>query len=145
VELLADGQGVVTGKGVSCFETMFRTYGMRFPLKSSLGLAACSVAASLLIIVLQDGRDVRLAAPAVCLQVVILTALFFGRWPALIGSVLASLTFALFLFPPLGSLAIDDPRERAALTLFQLFSVFVAYLSPSTPPRALPGQNGPET
>jgi hypothetical protein len=54
---------------------MFGTYGTRFPLKSSLGLAACSVAASLLTIVLQDGRDVRLAAPA-CFQVVILTSLF---------------------------------------------------------------------
>lgn len=103
----------------------------RKTLKSSFGVVLCTFTAVLLSVLLTDGPEIRLAAPAICLQGVIVTALFCGRLAGLIGSAAAGLTFALWLFPPIGSLVISNPSDRVMLTLFQLTAVLAALLSPA--------------
>lgn len=103
---------------------------MRPNLKSLLGIAACIGTAVVLTIFLKDGEDVRPAAPAICLQAVIFVSVYWGRFSGIIGSIAASLTFDIFLFPPIGSMAIHDPTERFMLTLFQLAALAVFLLSP---------------
>jgi K+-sensing histidine kinase KdpD len=103
---------------------------MRIKLKSLFGIAACAGTAVLLTIFLKDGADVRPAAPAICLQVVIFASVYWGRLSGIIGSITASLTFDIFLFPPIGSMAIRDPTELAMLTLFQLAALGVFLISP---------------
>jgi K+-sensing histidine kinase KdpD len=103
---------------------------MRTSLKSIFGIAACAGTAVLLTVFLKDGEDIRPAAPAICLQAVIFTSVYWGRLSGIIGSITASLTFAIFLFPPIGSMAIHDPTERVMLTLFQLAALVVFFISP---------------
>jgi K+-sensing histidine kinase KdpD len=103
---------------------------MRTNLKSFFGITACVGTAVLLTIFLRDGEDVRPAAPAICLQAVIFASVYWGRLSGIIGSVSASLTFDIFLFPPIGSMAIRDPLERAMLMLFQLAALGVFLISP---------------
>jgi len=76
----------------------------------------CAVTAALLSAYLKDGENVRFVAPVICLQVVMLVALRWGRVTGLIGSLLACLIFAAFLFPPNG-LAIQDVTERVMLLI----------------------------
>ena len=99
-------------------------------LKFFAGIAVCGVSALLLTFFLRGGDSIRLAAPVLCIQVVIVSALYLGRVPALIGAVIAGMTFALWLYPPYGSLWIHDPAERVVLTLFQLTSLGVTQISP---------------
>lgn len=103
---------------------------MRTSLKSIFGIAACAGTAVLLTICLKDGEDIRPAAPAICLQAVIFVSVYWGRFSGIIGSIAASLTFDIFLFPPIGSMAIHDPTERFMLTLFQLAALGVFLVSP---------------
>jgi hypothetical protein len=68
---------------------------------------------------------------------VAVTSLFFGRWTALIGSASISLTLAVWLFPPIGSIAVNNPAERQMLLLFQIGAVATALLSQNKPQRAM--------
>ncbi len=110
---------------------------VRETLKSLAGIAACTVTAALLSLFLRDGATIRLAAPLICIQVVILTALCGGRWPALIGAVMAGFTFALLLYPPYGSLWVHDPGERIVLTIFQLIALGITQISPRSSPQSI--------
>jgi K+-sensing histidine kinase KdpD len=94
------------------------------------GVGICVGAATLLCLLLNNSVETRFVAPAVSLQAVIFTALYFGRTPALIGSVATSVILTLFLFPPVGSVLIRDPLEIAMLLLFQLASIAIAFMSP---------------
>jgi len=78
------------------------------------------------------------AAPMICLQAVIVAALFWGRVPGFVGALAAGLTFAIWLFPPIGSLAIQNPADRIILLLFQLAGLGVVFLSPRRPVRIAP-------
>lgn len=103
---------------------------MRFTLKTLAGIAVCAATAASLTLLLRDGANIRLAAPVICIQTVIIAAMFWGRLSALIGAVVAGLTFALWLFPPYGHLWITDPSERITLTLFELAALCVIVLAP---------------
>ena len=103
---------------------------MHVALKSVFGIGACAGVAVLLSMFLDDSPDARLAAPAICLQVVIAATLYWGRLAGLIGSVIATLTFETLLFPPVGSFVVPDPTERTMLILFQLSAIGVVLLSP---------------
>lgn len=105
-------------------------------LKFMAGIAACAATAALLTTYLRDVGTIRLAAPAICLQVVIATALLAGRIPALIGALLADLMFALWLFPPYGTAWVSDPTERVVLTLFLIASLVITMILPRPWPRA---------
>lgn len=110
---------------------------MRGALRLFAGIAVCTVTAALLSILLRDGATIRLAAPVICIQVVIVTAVCWGRWPALIGAVMAGFTFALLLYPPYGSLWIHDPAERVVLTLFQLIALAITQILPRSLPSSM--------
>lgn len=113
---------------------------MRITLKKLAGTAVCAGTALSLTLFLRDGATIRLAAPVICIQVVIITALFSGRLSALIGAIIAGMTFALWLYPPYGHLWIHDPAERVTLTLFELAALGVVRLSPPGPSRPTPYQ-----
>ncbi|KAA6465170.1 DUF4118 domain-containing protein [Acidobacteria bacterium AB60] len=104
---------------------------VRTMLKTLAGIAVCAATAFSLTVFLRDGATIRLAAPAICIQVVIIIALFWGRTSAFIGAIIAGMTFALFLYPPYGHLWIRDPAERVSLTLFELAALCVVLLSPA--------------
>ena len=108
---------------------------MQISLKTLAGVAVCTATAVVLTLLLRDGATIRLAAPVLCIQTVIIATLFWGRLSALIGAIVAGLTFALWLYPPYGHLWISDPAERITLTLFELAAVCIVCVSP--PARSL--------
>ena len=107
-----------------------RSRAVRVTLKNIAGTVVCAATALSLTLFLRDGATIRLAAPAICIQVVIITALFWGRMSALIGAVIAGMTFALFLYPPYGHLWVHDPAERVMLTVFEIAALCVVRLTP---------------
>ncbi len=115
----------------------FTSQRMRPSLKCSLGVAVCAATAVVLCVFLNDSADLRLVAPAVCLQVVIVASLHWGRLSGLVGAVLSGLIMGVFLFPPIGSLAIHDAMERLMLTGFVAGSLFVALIVPRDSRREL--------
>ena len=105
----------------------------RITVKSCVSATVCAGAAVLLSALMNSGWEFRVVAPMICLQAVIVVSLFWGRLPGLVGAVAASLTFAIWLFPPIGSFAIHDPADRVILLLFQLAGLTIVLLSPRTP------------
>ncbi len=110
-----------------------RSRAVRIPLKNIAGTVVCAGTALSLTLFLRDGATIRLAAPAICIQAVIITALFWGRTSALIGAIIAGFTFALWLYPPYGHLWIHDPGERVMLTVFEIAALCVVFLTPPDP------------
>ena len=103
---------------------------MRAALRSCLGIAICFGTAAFLSILLSDGGEIRLAAPVLCLIVVVSTSLYWGRHAGFIGSVAATLTLAVLLFPPLGSLYVQETGARTVLVLFQLSAIGAVLITP---------------
>jgi K+-sensing histidine kinase KdpD len=105
-------------------------------LKGSVGVGCCVLTAVLLSVYLKDAENIRFVAPVLCLQVVLLVSVKWGRAAGLIGSLLATLIFAIFLFPPVGSFAIHDPAEGTMLLLLIAGTVCVSALVSRSFPRA---------
>lgn len=100
-------------------------------LKSILGGVAISSAAAMLLCLILDGsRETRLAAPAVCLLVVILTSIYLGRLAGIFGAATASCILAVFLYSPLGTLYVEEHAARMMLNLFLIGAAGVAFLVP---------------
>ncbi len=62
---------------------------------------------------------------------VLFTAWFGGFGPALLASVLSTLSVDFFFLPPVGSVGLESPADIAPLLLFVLLSAFVSRLTDS--------------
>ena len=103
-------------------------------LKSILaGVAICSAAAVFLCLMLDEGRETRLAAPAMCLLVVIVTTIYLGRLAGILGAAAASCVLAIFLYSPIGTLYVEEHAARTMLNLFLVGAVAVCFLVPRRP------------
>ena len=103
--------------------------------KSLRGIVFCISAAAVLSLVLR-GPDTRLAAPILCTCAVMASSFLWGRAAAILGAMAATLTFDLFLFPPIGSIRVSDPAERLALALLAWSAVVAALMTPPDPAEA---------
>ena len=103
--------------------------------KSLCGIVFCIGAAAVLSLVMRD-PDTRLAAPILCTFAIMATSFLWGRAAAILGAAAATLTFDLFLFPPLGSIRVSDPVERLALALLAWSAVVAALMTPPNPAEA---------
>ena len=107
---------------------MLRTLTISDLTRTTMVCVVCGCLAALLCL-LQGDEASRLVILLLFLLCVIPLGVFFGRITAIIGSTVASLTFALFLFPPLYSFRIQDNGDRFNLTLFQIVAMGLACLS----------------
>ena len=103
--------------------------------KSLCGIVFCIGAAAVLSFVMRD-PDTRLAAPILCTFAVMASSFLWGRAAAILGAAAATLTFDLFLFPPIGSIRVSDPVERLALALLALSAVVASLMTPPNPAEA---------
>lgn len=103
---------------------------MRASLKPVLGVAVCSSAALVLSLFLDGSKDTRLAAPPMCLFVVIVTTIYLGRLAGILGAAAASCVLAVFLYSPIGSLYVEEHAARTMLNLFLIGALAVALLVP---------------
>lgn len=101
---------------------------VRFRLKPLVAIALCAGIAGYLCLLLTD-VSARWIGPLLFLLAVIPIAHFWGTKTGILGAALAGLIFAVFLFPPIGSLAVQNAADRIILISFQLCAIGVAYLS----------------
>jgi hypothetical protein len=106
---------------------------VRFTGKSFFGTAVCVASAIALSFLLNDDARIRLVGPLIGLLVVVATSFLCGRLAAIVGGSAASLAFAVFLFPPFGSIVVHDLDGRIELVAFQIAVVLFAYLTPPLP------------
>ena len=108
---------------------------MRTMQKSLCGIVFCLCAALVLSFVLRD-PDTRLAAPILCTFAVMASSILWGRAAAILGAAAATLTFDLFLFPPIGHVYVSDPVERLALALLVWSALVACLMAPPNPAEA---------
>ncbi len=114
---------------------------MRFnPITSTpwrFGLSLFAVAAVSLGLS-QLGDRVNATTVALCLLIVILSsATFFGRNPALVASLAAMLVFNYFFLPPYGTWHIADPHNLVAWAAFTITAIIAGELSAYAQRRAV--------
>jgi hypothetical protein len=97
--------------------------------------------AVLLSILLNDSGEIRLAAPFLCSLAAIPATVYWGRLSGIMGSLAASFTLAVLLFPPVGSLEVQDFSARAILILSQLGAIGAAMIAPHHSGPPLPSKN----
>ena len=86
----------------------------------------CSALALALSLFFRDAAATR-AVPAIFLHALVAVAYLFGRLASLLAAIAAVLIFAVFLFEPYGSLAVDKATDRVELLCFAAFALVMIY------------------
>jgi K+-sensing histidine kinase KdpD len=100
-------------------------------LKTLLGVLICAWSAALMSFIFH-GRSSRFILPVVFLGIVFLVSNRYGVSAGLLGSAVAALIFAMFLYAPIGSPLIADKTARSTLGWLVLGGLTVSYLLGST-------------
>jgi K+-sensing histidine kinase KdpD len=77
---------------------------------------------------LAAGHPWRVWVPLIFTGMIFLIALLFGFRAGLLGTVLAALVFAVFLFPPTGRINVADPAARTNLGWMMLTGIAFSFL-----------------
>jgi K+-sensing histidine kinase KdpD len=75
-----------------------------------------------------DGHAWKNTAPLIFTAVLLVTAIVFGARAGILGTVLAALVFAGFLFGPVGSIHVADESARANLGWMLLIGIGFSFL-----------------
>jgi K+-sensing histidine kinase KdpD len=78
------------------------------------------------------GDPIGYAVPLMFLLVVIPIAQLWGALSGILAAIIAGMAFAVILFPPFGSVAVQGTMDRITLVAFELAAVGAAYLSSPT-------------
>jgi len=101
------------------------------PLKSSIvsgiGVVVCAWTAALLCLLLR-GRHVGALVPMVFLLIVAMVAIRCGAVAGVLGSSVAALIFAVFLYRPLGTPLVSDSAARMNVGWVLLGGIACSYL-----------------
>lgn len=100
---------------------------------SAIGVLLCGVAAAGACAI-AAGHPWETVVPLVFSAVLLVVALVFGVRAGVLGTVLAAIVFAAFLFSPLGSIRVADTAARANLGWMLLIGVAFSFLF--APPRS---------
>ena len=92
-----------------------------------IGILLCGSGASLMALIFHRSSYVALV-PLWFLAVLFAVALRFGFLAGVLGSVLAALIFAVFLFHPYGSLSVENLSARSNLAWMVLGGLVFSYL-----------------
>jgi K+-sensing histidine kinase KdpD len=96
--------------------------------RSLLVILPCGALALALSLLFREG-ELKPAAPAIFVLVVILVAHFSGRLASLLVAILGGLVFAGFLFRPYGRFALYNAADRVVLLLFAVCALAAVCLS----------------
>jgi K+-sensing histidine kinase KdpD len=101
-------------------------------LKTLFGILICAWSAALMSFIFH-GQNSRFILPVVFLGIVFLVSNRYGVSAGLLGSAVAALIFAMFLYAPLGSPAIANKAARSTLAWLVLGGLTISYLLGSSP------------
>lgn len=96
-------------------------------INSAIGFVLCGVAACLLAIVFWNSQY-QIAAPILFTVVVVAVAMRFGRVVGIWGTLFGAALFALWLYPPFGSLRVSSQQARGSLNALLLGGLVLSYL-----------------
>ena|SRR5947209_3164898 len=91
------------------------------------GASICAVGAMAASLVFQrfPGRTL---VPIVFVVLIAVLAAYFGLAAGILGTLIAALVFANWLYPPIGSLAVQNPGARAEIGWLLLGGVSLSFL-----------------
>lgn len=96
-------------------------------MNAAIGAAISGLAAAIISAVAQ-GHSWKDMVPLVFIVVLLVVAGFFGARAGILGTVLAALIFASFLFAPGGSLSVTSDSARANLGWMLLLGIAFSFL-----------------
>lgn len=94
---------------------------------SAIGFVLCGFAASLLAIIFWNSHF-QIVAPILFIFVVVAVAIRFGRNVGILGTLFGAALFALWLYPPFGSLRASGPQAHSGLHALLLGGLVLSYL-----------------
>jgi K+-sensing histidine kinase KdpD len=102
-----------------------------FIIDTAIGAAMCGIAAAALSLLMADipGKPL---LPLLFIIVLVAAALRYGVLSAILGSVMATMIFAYFLFVPVGSLTVKKGDARHNLAWMLVVGIPAAYFAWST-------------
>jgi K+-sensing histidine kinase KdpD len=96
-------------------------------VNAAIGFTVTGVAASVLALLFWNSRFYILATVIFTL-VVVAVAMHFGRVVGILGTLLGAAIFAIWLYPPLGSLHVNSQQARSSLNALLLGGLVLSYL-----------------
>ena len=96
-------------------------------VNSAIGFVLCGFSASLLAILFWSS-PYQIAAPILFTVVVVVVAIRFGRVVGILGTLFGAALFALWLYPPLGTLRVSSQQARGSLNALLLGGLVLSYL-----------------
>jgi K+-sensing histidine kinase KdpD len=97
-----------------------------------IGVLLCCSAAFAASIGFRDYAS-KSSLPLVFIAVITATALRFGSLAGILSSCASAAIFALFLFPPIGSLHIQDVQQRTNVGWFLVAGLSISFLFAASP------------
>jgi K+-sensing histidine kinase KdpD len=79
--------------------------------------------------------------PLLFIVIILLIAIRFGTWAGVVGTLLSSVVFALFLFAPQSSVIVSDLTARSNLIWMVVVGLVLSYFFAATPPSKKEGKN----
>jgi K+-sensing histidine kinase KdpD len=96
-------------------------------VNSAIGFVLCGFAASLLAILFWNSQY-QIVAPVLFTFVIVAVAVRFGRVVGILGTLFGAALFALWLYPPFGSLHVSTQQARGSLNALLLGGLALSYL-----------------
>ena len=96
-------------------------------VNSAIGFVLCGFSASLLAILFWNSQY-QIAAPILFTVVVVAVAIRFGRVVGILGTLFGAALFAIWLYPPFGSLRVSSQQARGSLHALLLGGLVLSYL-----------------
>ncbi len=95
-------------------------------LGKALALLVCALSAWAISLI--HWRSLRLFVPFAFLVLVLALGAVYGRTVGILGSIVAALVFARYLYEPIGSLHIDQHDARSSLAWMLLAGISLSFL-----------------
>lgn len=105
---------------------------LRSALRFCIGALFCSSAGFLTVVLFSETQH-RSAIPLLFTAVVVFAAARWGLSGAVIGLLISATLFAVFLFPPIGSINVHAEAARANLGWMVLMGITLAFLFAKPP------------
>jgi K+-sensing histidine kinase KdpD len=99
-----------------------------------------SIAIATLLILTVRGTHRSGMVPVVFLVVIMLCARYFGVVAGILGSLITTMLFAIFLFSPYGSLRVHDPQALWDLGLLLFAGIALSYANAAPKEKTSPAQ-----
>ena len=100
---------------------------------AAMGVILCTTTAGCFSLLFHESSFKRYL-PLLFISIILLVAVRFGTWAGVVGTLLSSVVFAMFLFAPQSSLMVNDLTARSNLIWMVVVGLILSYFFAATPP-----------